>query len=94
MSELKDSLKHAINHCDDKELPGKLCEILNRYCESDSVWYYDENKLSIDIGLDEQDNVIKFIEDLVDCSYINKSSKASALLTLSFTVSTLINKIK
>ena len=99
MSELKAILKRNINHCDEKELGSNLCRILTDYCPTDLKWYFEDNLLSIRINLDEQskmeqDLIIEFIEYLVDCSYINDYSDDTRVLTLSFTLSTLINKLR
>ena len=90
---LKGILKRNINHYSGEKLGDHLCEILNEHCGLDSYWYFEDNSLNIDIDIDEQDKVIKIIEDLVGCSYINEYSDVTALLTLSFTLSTLIEKL-
>lgn len=94
MSELKGILKRIINHEDEEYISNRLSEVLNEYCPSKYVWHHEGNRLMIEISLDEQDEIIKFIEDLVDCSYINEFDENTEILTLSFTVSTLIKKLE
>ena len=94
MSELKGILKRIIKHEDEEYISNRLSEVLNEYCPSKNAWHHEDNRLMIEISLDEQDEIIKFIEDLVDCSYINEFDETTEMLTLSFTVSTLIKKLE
>jgi len=91
---LKGILKRNINRCNDDSLGEKLSDILNDYCDTEYVWYCDDKSLIIEIDLDEQDKIIKFIEDLVGCSYISETCDTTGLLILSFTISTLVKKLE
>lgn len=93
MIELKGILKRNILHSEERELGDKLADILNDYCPSKNAWYYEGNRLIIEVNLEEQEELLKFIEDLVGCSYFSEYDEDIGVLTLSFTLSTLVEKL-
>lgn len=96
---LKAILKRTIIYYEqeeyDKETLGKIVsERLTDYCPVYNQWSYKDDSLMIKVGHEEQDKLINFVEDLVDCSYTSDYNEDNDRLILSFTLSTLIDKLK